>query len=234
MEFIEKNIDDESASNSRNKKTTRKKKSSSQFNSKSVYQFNAPPVLEKLENLMTNGERRSSIIVDEEPPSPMNETSTNRNTTTTTRRKGNKSCSIKGQMKQMRRQVKEERARNGRMRSYLRRIHVQRRHIIREMRRSKCERVEIECEFAGFREYKMREIRKLTEELEAMHKEYCQVMSERDAMNKDMEALEEKVMKIEQINSQIIQHSQSNNSSCKPSIDLPRFNYHVLFFAVLN
>lgn len=111
------------------------------------------------------------------------------------------------------RRLKEEQARNRRVEKYCRKLISQRKELVRLLKQTEEKRDAVRKEFAAFREYKYREIRRINEELDAVNKEYYQVMSERDSMHKDMQALEEKMLKIEEINTQII-HSQSNNSSC--------------------
>lgn len=135
--------------------------------------------------------------------------------------------SPRSQLKQLERKLKEQRDRNERLQGHMRKLIGQKRDLLRTLKRSEERYHALECEFAAFRDFKMREIRRLYKELDAANKEYCQVMSERDTMNKDMQALEERMLKVEEVNSQIIQ-SHSLNSTCTPRFSLffPRnFNH---------
>lgn len=116
-------------------------------------------------------------------------------------------------LKKIEEKYRAERARNDRLQKYLKRLLAQKSELLTQLKLSQEKREKLKIEFSVYREYISKEIRRLHHELDATSKEYYQVMSERDAMNKDMQALEEKILKIEDINSQIIQ-SQSQNSSC--------------------
>lgn len=117
-------------------------------------------------------------------------------------------------IKNLKCKLSDERSRNCRIKKYSKKLFVQNHQLLSHLRQLQDRRDEIKSEYTAYRDYKSKEIRRLRDELDAISKEYYQVMSERDTMNKDMQALEEKIIKIEEINSQIIQ-SQSHNSSCK-------------------
>lgn len=149
-----------------------------------------------------------------------------------------KTVSLKGSLskhlKKLESRLQRERVRNDRLQKYLKKLFVQKNELITQLRLAQNRREEIKREYAAYREYKSKEIRRAREELAEISKEYYQVMSERDAMNKDMQALEEKMMKIEEINSHII-HSQSHNSSCmfgKSSLFRNKFNSLFCFLLI--
>lgn len=115
-------------------------------------------------------------------------------------------------LKTILRKLEQERLRNDRLKSFVRRVIVSKKETLK---RCKLECNALRRKFVSYRKFKNWELQRLNEQYLALSHEYHQVMSERDTVNKNMEALEEKIMKIEEINSQIMQQSQSNNSSCK-------------------
>lgn len=114
-------------------------------------------------------------------------------------------------IKKLHRKIKWEKSKNERLRRHFRKFFSKGIHAIRSYKHLQNKRNSLEIEYENLRNSKKIEYIKLNEELEAMSKEYFQIMSERDNVNKEMEALEEKLNKIEENYSKKLKQTKCNN-----------------------
>lgn len=120
-------------------------------------------------------------------------------------------------LKSVARRVRAERDRSARLRTRLHRALVEKRSLMGALGEAYERGETMRREWLGYREHKTREMHRIGGELEALRHEYMQVMSERDTMCKDMDALEEKVFKLEQINARLIKQHTQRQSTCSAS-----------------
>jgi chromosome segregation ATPase len=117
--------------------------------------------------------------------------------------------------------LSNEKSKNLRLQANLRQCVQEKLEASRMLKSSQEKRHAIKSELDEFRKLKSAEIRSLREELELVSREYSQIMYERDTVNKEIDALQEKLFKIEETyrtlhSSLSLTNSQSYDTSRTP------------------
>jgi hypothetical protein len=167
-------------------------------------------------NLYNGGANSNQSATNNFVP-PMNTTTTSRransnnpanNYTANNTSGGNESLLIV--LNKINTQLISEKQNGEKMRDALKECLYEKNQVFALLKKCQTERDQLSVELANYHQLRDRELRKCKAQLEHVSKEYQQVMSERDTVHKEIEALQEKLTKTE---GQLKQLSSSSNTS---------------------
>lgn len=94
----------------------------------------------------------------------------------------------------------------------LKKFYFEKQELMQILKKCQSERDEFKVDLDSLKQIHIKELRRSKAELEALSKEYCQVMSERDNVHKEIEALQEKLNKSQDQVKQLNHTNSFNNA----------------------
>ncbi|RNA23979.1 hypothetical protein BpHYR1_015734 [Brachionus plicatilis] len=122
------------------------------------------------------------------------------------------SSKLDEQLEKLREELSSEKTEREKYKVSLKKLFVEKQELMEILKKCQSERDTFRFELESLKQMHVKELRRSKAELEALTKEYCQIMSERDNVHKEIEALQEKLNKSQDKVKQLNHTNSFNNA----------------------